>query len=88
VKRSTANTIQRVMLKALRMSMSRSGESVQMIGVVTASIAAWFVGRNEEAADDSVVAEIRALREQVGQLLEQRSPEQRPADQGNRLAGP
>lgn len=61
---------------------------VSMIGVVTASIAAWFVGRNEEAADDSVVAEIRALREQVGQLLEQRSPEQRPADQGNRLAGP
>ncbi len=56
---------------------------ISMIGVVTASIAAWFVGRNEEAAEDEVVSEIRALREQVARLLDDRSPEISMGDEGS-----
>lgn len=37
---------------------------ISMIGVVTASIAAWFVGRVEEAEND-VADEVRALREEI-----------------------
>ena len=55
---------------------------ISMIGVVTASIAAWFVGRNEEAAENEVVAEIRALREQVAQLLDGRLPDGATGDEG------
>ena len=56
---------------------------ISMIGVVTASIAAWFVGRNEEAAEDEVVSEIRALRDQVARLLDDRSPEVAVGDEGS-----
>jgi voltage-gated potassium channel len=45
---------------------------ISLIGVVTASIAAWFVGRSEEVESD-LVSEIRALREEVAQLRDQRS---------------
>ena len=58
---------------------------ISMIGVVTASIAAWFVGRNEEAAENEVVAEIRALREQVARLLDDRLPEISMGDEGSTL---
>jgi voltage-gated potassium channel len=47
---------------------------ISLIGVVTASIAAWFVGRGD-AAETDVVAEIRALRAEVAQLRADRSPE-------------
>ena len=55
---------------------------ISMIGVVTASIAAWFVGRNDEAAESEVVAEIRALREQVSRLLDGRLPDGATGDEG------
>lgn len=47
---------------------------VSMIGVVTASIAAWFVGRSEEVESD-LIAEIRALREDVAALRSERASE-------------
>lgn len=47
---------------------------VSLIGVVTASIAAWFVGRAEEVEAD-LTAEIRALRQEVAQLRSDRLPE-------------
>ena len=47
---------------------------VSMIGVITASIAAWFVGREQEVESD-LVAEIRALREEVAQLRVDRAIE-------------
>lgn len=55
---------------------------ISMIGVVTASIAAWFVGRNEEADEDQVIVEIRALREQVDRLLDDRAPDVAGGDEG------
>ncbi len=45
---------------------------ISMIGVVTASIAAWFVGRSEEVESD-LLAEIRALSAKVDQLQAERS---------------
>jgi voltage-gated potassium channel len=44
---------------------------ISMIGVVTASIAAWFVGRSEEVESD-LLAEIRALSAKVDQLQEEK----------------
>ena len=44
---------------------------ISLIGVVTASIAAWFVGRGD-AGESDLVAEIRALRGEVAQLREER----------------
>ncbi|HYO18442.1 MAG TPA: potassium channel family protein [Dermatophilaceae bacterium] len=45
---------------------------ISVIGVVTASIAAWFVGRGD-AGEPDLVAEIRALRDEMAQLREQPS---------------
>lgn len=45
---------------------------VSMIGVVTASIAAWFVGRSE-TAESELVSEMRAVRSEVARLREERS---------------
>lgn len=47
---------------------------ISLIGVVTASIAAWFVGRGQDA-ESEVVREIRALRNELAQLRAERSPE-------------
>ena len=43
---------------------------ISVFGVVTASIAAWFVGRGD-AGEPDLVVEIRALRNEVAQLREQ-----------------
>ncbi len=40
---------------------------ISLVGVVTATIAAWFVGRSGEAEPD-LVAEIRALRQEMAEL--------------------
>jgi voltage-gated potassium channel len=45
---------------------------ISMIGVVTASIAAWFVGRSDEVESD-LIAEVRELSAKVDRLQEQRS---------------
>lgn len=45
---------------------------ISVIGVVTASIAAWFVGRGD-AGESDLVVEIRALRDEVAQLREQQT---------------
>ena len=44
---------------------------ISLIGVVTARIAAWFVGRGDSGETD-LVAEIRALRAEVAELREER----------------
>lgn len=46
---------------------------ISVLGVVTASIAAWFVGRGDAGDDADLVAEIRALRAEVAGLREQQS---------------
>lgn len=40
---------------------------ISLIGVVTASIAAWFLGRVEDA-ESGVAAELRAIREEVERM--------------------
>lgn len=47
---------------------------ISLVGILTATIAAWFVGRSEEA-DSGIATEIRALREEVAQLRAERPVE-------------
>ncbi len=59
---------------------------ISMLGLVTASIAAWFVGNTEEAEED-IIAEIRVLRDELRQLRAERA-ESRLDSQAPPEAGP
>ena len=46
---------------------------ISMLGLITASVAAWFVSKTREA-EDVVLIEIRALRQQLAELLTSEAP--------------
>lgn len=54
---------------------------ISMIGVVTASIAAWFVGRDDDP-DSQLMVEIKALRAEVAQLKGPESPSAQTTEPG------